>query len=54
MSVNVRNRGDIFSESQRKGGNLRSYDVNSMDKHEVHKVVGVQGPGTTVSDLVFT
>ena len=25
MSVNVWNRGDIFSESPRKGGNLKSF-----------------------------
>ena len=36
-----RKRGDIFSESQRKGGNLngsvrdRGYGMDSMDKHEV-------------------
>ncbi len=46
-----RKGGDIFSESQRKGGNLKSsvrdrgYELNSMDKHEVHKAVGVQAPG---------
>ena len=43
--------GDIFSENQRKGGNLkisvrdRGYETNSMGKHEVHQVVGVQAPG---------
>ena len=43
--------GDIFSENQRKGGNLKSYvrdrgcETNSMDKHEIHQVVGVQVPG---------
>ena len=42
---------DFFSENQRKGGNVkisvrdRGYEMNSMDKHEVHLVVGLQAPG---------
>ena len=39
-------RGDIFSEIQREGNNLKSsVRDRGMDEHEVHKVVGVQAPG---------
>ena len=52
-------RDEFFSENQRKGGNLkifvwdRGYEMNSMDKHEVHLVVGLQVPGFNQTSNTF-